>query len=56
MKGDKNMADEVSIKVSLKAYQELVLKKIETGIPITRQIDDLVLPKKERKHGRKQTN
>ncbi len=47
------MAD-TTIKISLEAYQELVLKKIETGVPITRQIDDLVIPKKEKNNG--QTN
>jgi hypothetical protein len=29
----------VSIRISLEAYQELVLRKITTRVPITQQID-----------------
>lgn len=51
MKGEIKMSD-TTIKISLEAYQELVLKKIETGVPIRRQIDDLVIPKKEKLNGK----
>jgi hypothetical protein len=33
----------VSIRISLEAYQELVLRKISTGVPITTQIDRLLI-------------
>lgn len=41
MKGDINMK-EPTIKISLEAYQELVLRKIDTDVPITKQIDKLL--------------
>ncbi len=31
----------VNIRISLKAYQELILRKIKTGVPITTQIDKI---------------
>lgn len=37
------MAQEQSIKISLDAYQELILRKISTGVPITKQIDKLLV-------------
>ena len=40
----------VSIKIDLDTYQVLVLNKMETGIPIARQIRDLVSPKMEKKN------
>ncbi len=46
------MASEMTIRISLEAYQELVLRKIDTGIPIARQVDDLVIPKKGAKRER----
>lgn len=33
---------DTSIKVSLEAYQELVLRKISTGVPIKTQIDRIL--------------
>ena len=36
------MAQEQSIKISLEAYQELVLRKIDSDVPITKQIDKLL--------------
>lgn len=35
----------VSIKITLKTYQELILRKIDSGVPITKQIDKLVFIK-----------
>ena len=32
----------VSIRISLEAYQELVLRKISSGVPIIVQIDKLI--------------
>jgi hypothetical protein len=37
----------VSIKVDLDTYQVLYLRKLDTGVPISRQIRDLVSPKKQ---------
>jgi hypothetical protein len=46
MKGVNQMSD-TSIKISLKAYQELVLRKISTGVPIKVQVDRLVKVKND---------
>lgn len=43
------MAQEQTIKISLEAYQELVLRKISTDVPITKQIDRLLKVKKGKK-------
>lgn len=48
MKGVNKMSDQ-SIRISLEAYQELVLRKISTGVPIGRQIEDLLKIKQEKK-------
>lgn len=40
----------VSVKIDLDTYQILVLRKMDTGVPISRQIRDLVSPKKELKN------
>lgn len=38
----------VSIRISLKSYQELSLRKISTGVPITIQVDKLLKVKNEK--------
>lgn len=44
------MSNELSIRVSLEAHQELILRKLDTGVPVIQQIDRwLGLNKKERK-------
>ncbi len=40
---------DTTIKISLEAYQELVLRKISTGVPIKVQIDRILKVKKEKK-------
>lgn len=46
----------VSIRISLKAYQELVLKKITVGLPITVQIDKLLKVKHAKKPSKTNIN
>ena len=38
---------DTSIKISLQAYQELVLRKISTGVPIRTQIDRILKVKND---------
>ena len=43
----------VSIRISLESYQELVLRKIDSGVPITTQIDHLLRDKNVNPSGKK---
>ena len=41
--------NQVTIKISLETYQELALRKIDTGVPIATQVERLVLGKPKKK-------
>lgn len=44
------METDVSIRIPLETYQDLCLWKISTGVPIGRQVADLVKGKKDEEH------
>ena len=40
------MSNQITIKIPLEVYQELVLRKVDTGVPISEQIRRLLKVKK----------
>lgn len=50
------MSDDITIKISIEAHQELLLRKLDTGVPVRTQIDHwLELNKKGKKNGKPKT-
>lgn len=50
------MSNDITIKISLEAHQELILRKLDTDVPVIKQIDRLLgIPKKEKRNAKEKT-